>query len=519
MNKFDLKEYMNHFPEVTPEMADFCSNHALLHSRYLFTRNIPKFRDQWGYCTHCNKSTFINAEKTGPLKHKSFWRCPHCFSSVEVRHEHYKRSRMVDDAYFVYYEKSRIDPSAVVAMGLYVVRDYRGDIKKVETKFKAVALYLFSPKNNQMIFRSTYSDSWRVSSSIFSLAKGSMFYKDCAVSLESVSAAIHGTPLQYAPWHRYTHQSPDLVTFFELASKYPSIEYLTKMNLEHLVKDKLLGRQTYNAIHWRGKNLQKVLRLSKAEINALVASKIEADFLLLKCYHFFKKNGIHLTFAETESMKELVSGTSEMEKLLRETSLDKLVKYILKQLRREGAAKRYSNGKQVMLTISDYWKECRTLGYDLNREHVRYPNNLDKAHTASTEKINPKKNAGLNRKIQERLDKLKEMFDFESNVFFIRPVRDSSELIREGRLLRHCVAGYATRYATGETNILVLRKCEEPNVPFFTVEVKGFAIQQIYGEGHCQPTPEIKAFMNEFINARLKVASKKYRKTTAQVVG
>lgn len=56
------------------------------------------------------------------------------------------------------------------------------------------------------------------------------------------------------------------------------------------------------------------------------------------------------------------------------------------------------------------------------------------------------------------------------------------ELAKEGTKLHHCVKSYIDRVSDGETNIVFIRKKEEPEEPFFTVEITNDNhIQQVHG--------------------------------------
>ena len=57
-----------------------------------------------------------------------------------------------------------------------------------------------------------------------------------------------------------------------------------------------------------------------------------------------------------------------------------------------------------------------------------------------------------------------------------------NKITKEGVYLHHCVGGYINRVAEGRTNILFLRKNEEIDIPFFTIEVNNHnEIIQIHG--------------------------------------
>ncbi|MED1850329.1 hypothetical protein P4V33_01555 [Brevibacillus borstelensis] len=266
------QEFFAHFPQTASHaMVDFATDTVFLSSRYLFVRRVGSM--QFGYCTHC-KQEYLTSSLNGKLglKHNQDWQCLKCKSLVIVKASGISRKRLIDDAYFVWYEKSAINPKAVVALGIYAVRDYRGDYYKIETEFKTVAMYLFEPGKSRMLRRDYWAERWYEAKSIISEFDHSMKHKRCYLALESVVQAVRRTPFQYSTWGEYTRQSPDLVKFFDLAAKYPCVEYLTKLGLRSFIEAKLYGYNTYGAINWRGKSIEKVLRLSKSEIKEMRSS-------------------------------------------------------------------------------------------------------------------------------------------------------------------------------------------------------------------------------------------------------
>ena len=48
--------------------------------------------------------------------------------------------------------------------------------------------------------------------------------------------------------------------------------------------------------------------------------------------------------------------------------------------------------------------------------------------------------------------------------------KNGDEIRAEGEALHHCVGGYVERVAKGETNIFFVRKADEPDKSYFTME-------------------------------------------------
>ena len=65
--------------------------------------------------------------------------------------------------------------------------------------------------------------------------------------------------------------------------------------------------------------------------------------------------------------------------------------------------------------------------------------------------------------------------------------------------MHHCVGGYVNNVVDGKTIILFIRKEEEPDKPYYTLEWKGRVIQ-CHGMCNCDMTEKVKKFVDQFSN-------------------
>lgn len=510
MEENEYQEYLDHFnPELSPEIKQYATDDVFENSRYIFYRRQGK--QQHGYCTHC-KTHF----ETNGLRHNEKDECPNCKSICFAKSSGRGRKKMIDQAYFVYYEKSLIDPQAIVARGIYAVRDYTDDYHEVETNYLIRAWYIFENGNSVMLGQDGYYSSknkmksygFRKCKSIYSLF--SRFHNDgwfrldtdTCYSRESIVAAVKNTPFQYSCWTDY--HDDDMVKFFDLYSKYPCIEYLTKMGMDDLVREKLNGNNTYSAINWRGKTIFKVLKLSKKEINEIKAADISIDPLVLRLLQISKKDKSNLSFAEISKMEKYYGCYfTYLQKVLKYTKLRKADHYIIKQYEpQDKKDKHYYGRSQVIIEWKDYISDCITLEMDLKDESVLFPSNLYRAHQNLLTQVKVKVNEIFNKQIAARAKALQKYY-FEDFGLLIRPAESSLELINEGKALHHCVGTYAERYAKGQTNLFVIRKAADPDKPYFTVEIQKNSIVQIRGNKNCPPDKEVAEFIKVFTEQKL----------------
>ena len=79
-----------------------------------------------------------------------------------------------------------------------------------------------------------------------------------------------------------------------------------------------------------------------------------------------------------------------------------------------------------------------------------------------------------------------------------------ADLANEGITLHHCVKSYIGRVSDGITNIMFIRKKDEPDVPFFTVEISNeSAIEQIHGDfnRNLDSEPALVPFVKKWVKA------------------
>lgn len=506
MSDIYFAAFAAHFPAVmSQDLCDYARDVAFLYSRYLFTRREGK--RQFGYCTHCRQEN-----ETSGLRHGESTKCQACGSECSVKASGKGRKYMVDEAYFVYYEKSLVNPNAITARGLYAVRDYREDYRDVETLVEVKAMYLFEPGSSVMVERPWlwYSDTngmsmgerWSTHKTVSSLSNSIMSHKPCYCSRDSIRTAVQGTPFQYSTWEQY--QSGDMVKFFDLAAKYPCVEYLTKLGMSRIVDAKLNGDKTYGVVNWRARSPLKVLRMTKQELNNLRTTNVTIDPWYLYLWSVSKKDGSNYSFADLTQLSAEISGwnDSNLRQALKMTSLRKLMTYLSKQLRKPEVRKYYTSKSQLLSTWNDYMADCVSLTLDTSNETVKFPRNLYDAHQNTIAQVKVKEVAALQRQITSRCKALQKL-RFEANGFVLRPATSSKELIEEGKALEHCVGRYAPEYAKGEKDLFVLRMAAEPDKPFYTLELRGGHVTQCRGLKNCVPTKEVRAFIELFVSKKL----------------
>lgn len=488
-----MKQYLKHFSAtISQEIQEYVIEEPLKFSRYIFTHREGK--QQKGYCTHCKTEFKTN----GGLKHKQKTTCPKCNSQCKVQSSGLGRKYMKDGAIIEYYEKSLIDPNVMVARVIHVSKDYSQDYKKTKIKYDVLALYVFKMNESKM-YKSYWKNDFEETGSVYTFCEG--YYSGLAYScsFDSIEKAIKDTPFKYSMWSEYKDYS--MVKFFDVYSKYPCIEYLTKEGFRKLVETKIYGMKTYRAINWKANFIYKILRLNKAELKELKTSMFYDNALFLRLFQMSKKDKSKISIQEIEENLYTIGGHyTDLLSIHKHANLRKIFNYTEKQYTRY--KKHFYSKAQVLITWKDYLKDCEILEMDIKSDSVFFPKNLHNAHQNTITQVKVQANEYLNKRINNRAKALSK-YIFEYKNLLIRPIKDSEELINEGKELHHCVGTYAESYAKGTTNIFAIREKSSLDKPYFTLELKNNTIIQIRGNRNCNPTKDVNDFIEVFKTQKL----------------
>jgi predicted RNA-binding Zn-ribbon protein involved in translation (DUF1610 family) len=512
-----LKEYTDHFSKQYSQ--DVLEYAVSIFPDYIFTKRVKK--QQYGFCTACKKEF-----KTSGLKHKSSVKCPKCGEDIIVQSSGMRRGYMVNEAYFIYYEKSAIDPDVIVARGIYAIEDYRKDYKNVKPLIADRTLYIFKIGEAVMLKRYVWY-SWREFhfgspcwGTMKDFEKAATIHSELGVwanqnwkrgiacySRNSIAKAVEGTPFQYSMWNSYNDEP--MVKFFELFSQYPkAVEYLTKLNFVQLIDAKLTGNYTCGAINWKGKTIFQMLRVNRAELKALRESKYNITPFFLRLFQLNKKYKSRMELADIEEANKdfAVNQIKDLNIFMRFTSLKKAYDYMKvqqKKCKTDKGFNHYYAIYAVSTDYKDYLSDCIALGFDLTKENVLFPKNLYNAHQNTISQVKIKANEHLNGAFLKREKELSKKYGFEYEGLFIRPALSPAELILEGKALNHCVGTYAESHAKGNCSVLFIRKESEPDKPYYTMEIRNNAIIQTRGLINCAPDFGVNEFINAFKSEKL----------------
>ena len=173
-----------------------------------------------------------------------------------------------------------------------------------------------------------------------------------------------------------------------------------------------------------------------------------------------------------------------------------------------------TNVYNIIHDYNDYISDCKKLKFDIESNEIRFPSKFMEKHLQYAMKIEEEENPQTAKNFKIKISQFENLQIFQSNDLIIRLVRTPIELKIEGKILHHCVGGYVDRISKGTCLIFFIRKKEEPDIPFFTLEYdpKNNKIVQCRGDRNCnyENNSEVKKAVNEWFNWVTKLR-KKYK--------
>ena len=285
-----------------------------------------------------------------------------------------------------------------------------------------------------------------------------------------------------------------LIRFLYVAAQYPrQTEMLLKMRLGNILDDWVkLKKKNAAVLRWEETDPRKAFRLTGAELKEWIDSGGETRVLTFRKQ--LEREGIHAGIAETVQM---VRGTVDLESVMRNAfrkadewhgNKGQVLRYLRERaepgsLGRLDAATRYwldyidaaeSNGVEL-------WKKKNFLPRDLRRAHDRECS-IRQARLEAERAEQERRKALAEAEIWAvRFEEVRKKYALEMDGLVIVAPGCANDILQEGKVLCHCVGGYANRHRDGKTTILFLRKAQAPDKPFMTIEMNGNKLVQIHG--------------------------------------
>lgn len=247
------------------------------------------------------------------------------------------------------------------------------------------------------------------------------------------------------------------------------VEMAVKLGLSaavgELIRD---GRKNTRDLDWTANTPAAFTRLNKADAKLFFKNP---SLVKLSWYHKLSKLGAVKSMKEAEFIAARV-GFCMVE------IVQTAIKYGLGLC---ALTNRMGDG-QTLSMWSDYVTMGEKLGYDFSRRDVLLPKNLRERHDAAAKAIKIRDDCEKTKKYQTRRKALEKKYGYTCDGMSIVIPRGIDDIVREGKTLEICVAGYAHRHVEGKTTILFLRHERRPGRSWMCIELDDQGeIRQIHG--------------------------------------
>lgn len=482
-------------------------------SRFIFYK-YTRHKHLNGVCTHCKQEVVL---EKGTPRHNKKGICPKCKSPITFISEGRKPRFMV---HWARVSKLERIGNKILYREFELYKNYHsvklGDWEfwcreKIRTFFDEKGGY----KNYKRDSYYSYIDSkehW--SNKMFPSSNATMLYP------HGLKEVLRNTRYAYCALEQYLAANPrgDIYPAGYLIgySLRPSIEYLTKLGMYKIV-EQIMSWPEYAKSLSSGMNLKEVLGIQSDQELDLVRNNL-VDLSEFHTIQKFLAEGIELTNNEFVALMQIYKYRNNFDKINVILPIRKLCSYIAKQVEKSGKYKGYRLDQDIsrmqevekrehvaMLDLwCDYIRFCRNLDYELDSMQILCPGILKREHDRLHREFQIMQDKKAKAEQRKKDRKLKTVLQKETKLlsgkiknkkYELFVPQNASDIRREGRILGHCVASYTKRILDGSCQIYFIRKADEPQNPYYTVEWRDGKIAQCRGKGNCGYNKEMEKFV------------------------
>ena len=426
-----------------------------------------------GYCTYCKKHVPIRSPKYNQKGHCNICGQPVTFRSVG------KSGRFCTKWYRVYLVQRRKTSGFVIR--IFQARTWykKAGYADCETTCHEEQRRIFSA-NGKEISNFVYG-LFKRREMRWILYWKPWYYTCCGIQYKGnvypyTLSDLSGHELKETGLREYAlrQKKIDPGKYLYLWQTYPVLEQIVKAGLFQLVDDILEYRAT-DAIKRKGRKPTEFLSVTKKEFRRL--RDMNGGAKELKWLQFEKSSGRIIKDEEIYWMAKEELEPKDLQFVLDRMSICQVRHYLVKQSEKSG-----DDISHILQVWKDYLSMAGKLRLDVYDSIIYRASDLQRRHSEAVIQMEEKKKEIRRRELeekyvgfQEQLIALKEKYEFSAGEYQIVAPKSIDDILYEGDTLHHCVNktdNYFDRIASKESYILFLRKKENPEVPFYTLEAE-----------------------------------------------
>jgi len=350
-------------------------------------------------------------------------------------------------------------------------------------------------------FKKTNKVRWRYSLGFFK-------FSSCCLYTRNISRVLAGTDWKHSCLYELTKATIWINAFAYLGAYQEShvYEYLVKLRLYRLVIANVMGWGNNRAkLNLDGCSSREVLGIGREQL--LQMQRLNGSIEHLKLIKCAQKAGVPISDSHVELLVEMGISDYLLDELMQYVTPYKIVKYIgqvLEKWPKAEQANRWYVQKNYALDIATLWRDyldnCRLLGYDMKNTFVLFPKNLKTRHDDVMGLVSKQKKELLENAISNMYQQLDSRYGFVGKKMLVKVPQSASEIVADGHTLHHCAGtgSYIENMATGKCVILFVRLAEEPEKPYFTLEVRDGMVIQCRGYDNADMPLDVKTFIKKW---------------------
>lgn len=537
-DKIDKK--MERVPPKPEGFEKWAHNIAMGDKRYLIYKAAGKKSNTTGYCTSCKKEMKIDVKAIHP-RNKKRGICPKCGKPITFIPKGYFPSYQRDEKWICLLQKIS---GGIVARYFHAFQTITRDENYKEDFYVGELCRVFyegkTPKIDSYewdVYKQRGLPRWCPDHDKFRCASAVLY-------TDNLPADLMDSVYQYSALKQYQEmKGSEPIPIWRYMRDYPEnkfLEMFVKAGLTNLV-DTIVTQYNYE-LNPDGKTPMDILKLPKDYIPILreINGTIGELLLLRQCAadKVFPKSGtireFYKRFGGNDEMMGAVNGHMNIRKFIR--YMDKQRSILPKQSDQPCchmgmmSHRHYTKEERIQQEYKDLGKDwldyiswCTVLKYDMKDMYVILPPDFKKAHDRVMKEYEKYKDKQQRKRLIEIERMIKKVLSetedsaaisLKTKKLMIVVPKSGEEIKYEGRTLHHCVGTYVERVARGETMILFVRKVDNPEEPYFTLEYANGRVVQCRGKNNCAMTKEVKAFAMAF-ERKMKLAENKKVKAKA----
>lgn len=528
LDPIDLK--MKHIQEPPQKFKDWVWEQGMSFSRYGIYKETEKNKAEFE-CSYCKAKGVVDRTKIR-LRNNEKGECPFCKSKVTYKAKG-KLARVIKDTSdFIYVDRQE---KGFLLRYFWASRQIRdGNIKEgciEETLLEYKRCFWTVEKKS--LRKEAYEWGVYHQRGPCRWIPGSGDIISAGLYPDNLPQAWEHTAMKYSGIDFLAKNHKGRLPYegaIPICLEFHKFEWICKMGLNKLAGDILIREYMYYSLPANVKlganTIYEILGLTK--VNTKILQEIDGNTDELALLQEAQKLNIQMSAEEVKEYYEVFGCNI---KLMREKgnkiSFHKFFKYFDKEIERYIDKKPKEKLKREELielkrNMVNDWKDylswCRELKYNLDNMFIYMPNNFKQVHDRVAKEYKDLKNRKAvaekkrrDKLVAKKMQKLKkdmeEIFsknigvdalNIKGNGLILIVPANSAAIKEEGEALHHCVGTYIERVAKGETAIFFIRKENEPNKPYYTLEWRDNKVIQCRGMNNCGATDKVKAFVQAF---------------------